>query len=82
MVLEDPLTAIGASAFVFFVLLGVLYLWDPQISAKGWWGILFVLVGITILLFLVGAAGIAGLLIGVIAAFVGKNALERMGIGE
>ncbi len=82
MVFEDPLTAIGASAFVFFLLLGVLYLWDPDVTAKGWWGILFVLIGLVILLFLIQQAGVGGLVIGVIAAFVGWRVLERMGIGE
>ena len=82
MVLDDPLTAIGAAAFVFFFLLGVLYLWDPDIPGKTWYGILFVLVAVTILLFLIAQPGLAGVIVGAAAGFVGKDVLERYGIGN
>lgn len=82
MVLEDPVIALGAAAFVFFILLGVLYLWDPEITANAWFGILFVLVAVMILLFLLQEPGLAGLAIGAIAAFVGRRVLSNAGIGE
>ncbi len=79
--LGDPLTAIGAAAIVFFLLLGVLYLWDPQIPRKVGFGILFVLTAIVILLLLVTEPGLGGLVIAAIAALVAKNLLERSGVG-
>jgi len=55
MVLE-PLQAVGGAAIVFFLLLGALYLLDPSISGKAWLGIIFVMIGVTILLILVAYA--------------------------
>lgn len=82
MVLEDPLTAFGVAAFVFFMLLGILYLWDPDIEARVWVGIQFVLVGVTILLLLINQPGVAGVVVGAIGGFVAKRILKYGGVGE
>lgn len=80
MVLDDPVTATGAAAIVFFLFLGALYLMDPRIPGKVWFGIVFVLIGVVILLLLVGQAGLGVIVVGIIAAFVAKGQLERAGI--
>ena len=81
MVLE-PLQAVGGAAIVFFLLLGALYLLDPSIAAKVWLGIIFVLIGVTILLILVSLPDLGAIVIGAIAALVGRVVLDRMGIGQ
>ena len=80
--LLDPLQAVGAAAIVFFLLLGALYLLDPAISAKVWLGLLFVMIGVVILLILVQLPDLGGIVIGAIAAFVGRVVLDRMGVGQ
>ena len=82
MVLDDPVQAIGGAAVVFCLLLGALYLMDPEITNKVWLGLIFVMVGITILLFLVGAWGLGAVVIGAIAALMGRVVLDRMGVGQ
>jgi len=82
MVLEDPVTAIGVAAIVFFLLLGALYLVDLKLPEKRWFGIVFVLVGVTILLMLLGQAGLGGVTIATIGAMVAKRQLDRRGIVE
>lgn len=82
MVLNDPVVAVSAAATVFFILLGVFYLFDLTLPPRTWFGIVFVLVGLTILLILVSQAGIGGLLIAIIAALVAKGELQRRGIGK
>ena len=67
MVLEDPVTAIGVAAIVFFLLLGALYLVDLKLPEKRWFGIVFLLVGVTI---------------ATIGAMVAKRQLDRRGIVE
>ena len=81
MVLE-PLQAVGGAAIVFFLLLGALYLLDPSISGKAWLGIIFVMIGVTILLILVQLPDLGAIVIGAIAALVGRVALDRMGVGQ
>ena len=78
----DALQAIGGAAVVFCLLLGALYLWDPSISSKVWLGLVFVLIGITILLILVQLPDLGAILVGAIAAFVGRVVLDRMGVGQ
>lgn len=80
MVLDDPLTAIGVAAIVFFVLLGALYLVDVPLKGKRWFGVLFLLVGVTILLFLLRQPGLGGVTIATILALVAREQLERRGI--
>ncbi len=80
--LLDPLQAVGAAAIVFFLLLGALYLLDPSISSKVWLGLIFVMIGVVILLILVQLPDVAGIVIGAIAAFVGRVVLDRMGVGQ
>ena len=82
MVLDNPLQALGAAVIVFFFLLGALYLLDPSISEKVWLGILFVLIGVTILLFFAGQPGLAAIVIGAIGALIGRVVLDRMGVGD
>ncbi len=82
MVLENPVQAIGGAAVLFCLLLGALYLLDPQITSKVWLGLIFVMIGLVILLILLGAWGVGALVIGAIAAFVGRVILDRMGVGE
>lgn len=79
MVLENPVTAIGAAAIVFFILLGVFYLLDVTMQPKTWFGIVFVLLGVTILMVIVGQAGVGGITIAIIAALVAKGQLESRG---
>jgi len=67
---------------VFFLLLGGLYLLDPEITAKVWLGLIFVMVGVTILLILVGAWGLGVVVVGAIAAFGGRVILDRMGVAQ
>jgi hypothetical protein len=80
MVLEDPATAVGAAAVVFFVVLGSLYLFDVKFPGKTWLGILFLLIGTIIALFLFRQAGVGGLAVAVVAAMLAKSQLERRGI--
>ena len=80
MVLDDPVTAIGAAAIVFFILLGLFYLLDLTLPPKTWFGIVFVLMGITILLMIVGQAGLGGVTIATIVALVAKGQLENRGL--
>ena len=77
-----PLTAVGAALIVFFLLLGVLYLWDPSISEKVWLGLLFVLIGVTILFVLVGAWDLGVIVVGAIGALIGRVLLDRMGVAQ
>ncbi len=77
-----PLTAVGAALIVFFLILGVLYLWDPSISEKVWLGLLFVLIAVTILFLLVGAWDVGVIIVGGIAALIGRVALDRMGVAQ
>ncbi len=78
----DALTALGASAIVFLLLLGVLYLWDPSISEKQWLGILFVLGGVALLFILLGAWDLGVIIIGAVGALVGRVVLDRMGVAQ
>lgn len=78
----EPLTAAGAALIVFFLLLGILYLWDPSISEKVWLGIVFVLIGVTILFVLVGAWDMGVIVVGGIAALIGRVVLDRMGVAQ
>lgn len=77
-----PWTAVGAALIVFFLILGVLYLWDPSISEKVWLGLLFVLIAVTILFLLVGAWDVGVIIVGGIAALIGRVALDRMGVAQ
>ncbi len=77
-----PLTAVGAALIVFFLLLGVLYLWDPSISEKVWLGLLFLLIAVTLLFLLVGAWDFGVIIVGGIAALIGRVALDRMGVAQ
>lgn len=77
-----PLTAVGAALIVFFLILGVLYLWDPSISEKVWLGLLFVLIAVTILFLLVGAWDVGVIIVGGIGALIGRVALDRMGVAQ
>jgi len=81
MVLE-PLTAVGAALIVFFLLLGGLYLLDPTISEKVWLGIVFILVGVTIMFTVAGAWDFGVIVVGAIAALVGRVVLDRMGVAQ
>jgi hypothetical protein len=80
MVLDDPIQAIGVAAIVFFVLLGILYLRDLKLPEKRWFGIIFLLVGVTILLFLAREPGLGGVTIATIGAMAAKRQLDRRGI--
>lgn len=80
MVLDDPVTAFGVAAIVFFVLLGILFLRDLKLPEKQWFGIVFLLVGATILLFLLRQPGVGGVTIGTIGAMASKRGMDRRGI--
>lgn len=67
---------------VFFILLGLLVLVIGQIEGRKWWGILFLLVGITLLLFAAGGWDLAVVIIAVITALVVNVLLERFKIIE
>lgn len=73
-------TAIGAALIVFFLVLGVLYLWDPSISEKMWLGLVFLLVAVTILFLIVGAWDVGVIVLGGIAALIGRVVLDRIGV--
>lgn len=74
--------AVGAAVVVFCLLIGVLYLLDPTISEKVWLGILFILVGVTALLILIGLWDLGVIVIGAIGALVGRVILDRMGVAQ
>ena len=78
----DALTAIGGALIVFFLLLGALYILDPSISEKVWLGILFIIIGVTILFVLVGAWDLGVIVAGAISALVGRVLLDRMGVAQ
>jgi len=80
MILGDLVTAIGVAAIVFFVLLGILFLRDLKLPEKRWFGIVFLLVGVTILLFLASEPGLGGVTIAAIGAMAAKRQLDRRGI--
>ena len=81
MVLDDPLTAIGVASIVFFFLLGALYLTGVKLAGRRWLGVVFLLIGGTILVWLLRQPGVSGITIATIAALVAKELLERRGIG-
>jgi len=78
----DPLTAVGGALIIFFLLLGALYLLDPEISEKVWLGVLFVLIGVAILFVLMGLWDFGVIVAGAIAALIGRVILDRMGVAQ
>jgi len=78
----DPGVLALVAGTVFFVLLGILVLIIGQIEGRKWWGILFLLVGISLALFASGGWDVAVVFIAIIAALVVNVLLERFGIGE
>lgn len=78
----DPGILALVAGTVFFVLLGILVLIIGQIEGRKWWGILFLLVGVSLALFASGGWDIAVIFIAVIAALVVNVLLERFGIVE
>ena len=78
----DPGILALVAGTVFFVLLGILVLIIGQIEGRKWWGILFLLVGITLAMFASGGWDIAVIFIAIIAALVVNVLLERFGIVE
>jgi len=78
----DPLFAVGAAVVVFCLMIGVLYLLDPQISEKVWLGVLFILIGVTVLFVLVGLWDFGLIIVGAIGALIGRVILDHMGIAQ
>lgn len=78
----DVVQAVGVAAIVFFLLLGGLYLLDPEISSKVWLGVIFVMIGITILLVLISLWDLGIVVIGAIAGLLTRPLLDKMGIGQ
>jgi len=78
----DVLTAVGGALIVFFLLLGALYLIDPTISEKLWLGVLFILVGVTIMFGIAGAWDLGVIIVGAIAALIIRVVLDRMGVAQ
>ncbi len=67
---------------VFFILLGVLVLIIGEIQKRMLFGILFVLVGITLALFALSGEDLAAIFASVIAAFIANELLGYAGIIE
>ncbi len=82
MAVLDPLFAVGAAVVVFCLMIGALYLLDPQISEKVWLGILFILIGVTVLFVLVGLWDFGLIIVGATGALIGRVILDRMGIAQ
>ena len=82
MAVLDPLFAVGAAVVVFCLMIGVLYLLDPQISEKVWLGVLFILIGVTVLFVLVGLWDFGLIIVGAIGALIGRVILDHMGIAQ
>lgn len=65
---------------IFFVLLGILVLLIGEIDVRKLFGILFVLVGLTLLFFAIQGEDMAVMLIAVILALIVNELLIRLGI--
>ncbi len=67
---------------VFFILLGILVLVIGAIERRKLFGILFVLLGISLALFAVKGEDLAAVFVAALAAFVANELLVHLGIVE
>jgi len=65
---------------VFFILLGILVLVIGEIERMMLFGILFVLIGLTLALFALSGEDLAAIFASVIVAFIANELLDRAGI--
>jgi len=77
--LTNPVHSFGAAAVAFFLVVGVMLLFDIDLDTKVVAGIVLLLIGMAILFFLLNGSDIGGILVGVVAALVGKEIIERGG---
>ena len=77
--LSDPVHSFGAAAVAFFLVIGVMLLFDIDLDTKVVAGIVLLLIGLAILFFLLLWQDIGGILVGVVAALVSKEIIERGG---
>ena len=82
MAVLAPLLAVGVAIVVFCLMIGTLYLLDPSISEKVWLGIMFILIGVTVLFVLIDLWDLGVIVVGAIGALVGRVILDRMGVAQ
>ncbi len=80
LILSNPLHAVGAAVIAFFIVIGVMLLLDIDIDTKVVAGVILLLIGITVLFFLINGEDLGGITIGLIAALAGKEIIERMAL--
>ena len=76
----DPLMLALVTGTVFFVLLGILVLFIKEIEFRVLVGILCLLIGVALLLFALGGADVAIVVIAVMMSLIINEVLGRMGI--
>jgi len=76
----DPAILALVAGTVFFVLLGILIMFVREVNRKVIFGIVFILIGLTLALFAAGEPGLAVIVVAVILAPVADEILDRLGI--
>jgi len=78
LILTDPVYSIGAGVMVFFVVIGVMLVFDINIDTKVAVGVILLLVGLTLAFFMIRFEDLAAITIGLAVALGGKEIIERM----